>query len=150
MLMVGTASHHPAIGSPARPVTSELTGEELWNLAKLGYAPLRLLLGTSVYSLGFSRGIGAFFSGLSRGEVSSVTKLIYEARANCLQHIHDEATSLGADGVIGVKVYIYEIGSSFVEVMAIGTAIKKNSHINTQSEVLPPQAIIRDRDTFFD
>src|SRR5258705_538762 len=47
MLMIGTASHHPGLGDPARPVTSELTGEELWNLAKLGYAPLRLCLGTS-------------------------------------------------------------------------------------------------------
>ena len=32
--MVGTASHHPALGNPTRPITSELTGEELWNLAK--------------------------------------------------------------------------------------------------------------------
>jgi uncharacterized protein YbjQ (UPF0145 family) len=150
MLMVGTASHHPAFGERDRPVTSELTGEELWNLAQMGYGPLRLVLGTSVYSLGFAQGIGAFFKGLSRGEVDSVTRLIYEARANCLEHVHAEAKAIGADAVIGVKVYIYEIGSSFVEVMAIGTAIKKMAALNTQSEVLIPQAIIRDRDTFFD
>src|SRR5262245_1525369 len=83
MLMVGTASHHPAFGKRLRPVTSELTGEEVWNLARLGYAPLRLLLGTSVYSLGFARGIGAMFQGLSRSEVDSVTELIYQTRANC-------------------------------------------------------------------
>ena len=150
MLMVGTASHHPAFGNPERPVTSELTGEELWNLAKLGYGPLRLVLGTSVYSLGLARGIGAWFSGLSRGEVSSVTQLIYEARANCLEHIDKEAREIGADGVIGIKVHIYEMGSSFVEVMAIGTAIKKMPQLKTQSDLLIPQAIIRDRDTFFD
>lgn len=150
MLMVGTASHHPALGNPARPITSELTGEELWNLARLGFAPLRLLLGTSVYSLGLSGGIGAFFQGLGRGEVTGVTQLIYEARANCLEHINKEAKEIGADAVIGVKVFIYEIGSSFVEVMAIGTAIKKMSGLNTQTELLIPQAIIRDRDTFFD
>src|SRR5205807_39643 len=62
MLMVGTASHHPALGNPTRPVTSELTGEELWNLTEMGYAPLRLMLGTSVYALGVTGGIGAFFS----------------------------------------------------------------------------------------
>src|SRR5207244_3430831 len=71
-------------GQRDRPVTSELTGEELWNLARMGYGPLRLLLGTSVYSLGFAQGIGAFFKGLSRGEVDSITRLIYEARTNCL------------------------------------------------------------------
>lgn len=150
MLMVGTASHHPAFGRPDRPVTSELTGEELWNLARLGYAPLRLVLGTSVYSLGIARGIGAFFQGLSRGEVDSATQLIYQARANCLEHIHAEADAIGADAVIGIKMHIYDIGSSFVEVMAIGTAIKKMEGIRTQSETLIPQAIIRDRDTFFD
>jgi uncharacterized protein YbjQ (UPF0145 family) len=150
MLMIGTASHHPAFGNPERPVTSELTGEELWNLAQMGFGPLRLLLGTSVYSLGFARGVGAFFKGLSRGEVGSVTRLIYEARENCLAHIDAEAKAIGADGVIGIKVFIYEIGSSFVEVLAIGTAIKKMPGLGTRSEALIPQAIIRDRDTFFD
>src|SRR5262249_46002706 len=48
MLMVGTASHNAALGNPERPATSELTGEELWNLTHMGYAPLRLGLGTSV------------------------------------------------------------------------------------------------------
>lgn len=150
MLMVGTASYHPIFGELDRPVTSELTGEELWNLARLGYAPVRLLLGTSVYSLGVARGIGAFFQGFSRGEVDGVTQLIYEARANCISLIEREAQQIGADAVIGIKVHIYKIGSSYVEVMAIGTAIKKTEGISTQSAQLIPQAIIRDRDTFFD
>ena len=34
--------------------------------------------------------------------------------------------------------------------MAIGTAIRRNSDVKTQSDRLIPQAIIRDRDTFFD
>jgi uncharacterized protein YbjQ (UPF0145 family) len=150
MLMVGTASHNPALGDPDRPVTSELTGEELWNLAQLGYAPLRLVLGTSVYALGVAGGFKAFFKSFSRGEVDAVTRLIYEARENCLEHITKEAAELEADGVIGIKVYIYEIGTSFVEVMAIGTAIRRNPDVHTKTEVLLPQAIIRDRDTFFD
>jgi uncharacterized protein YbjQ (UPF0145 family) len=150
MLMVGTASHNPILGQPERPVTSELTGEELWNLTKLGYAPLRLLLGTSVYALGFTGGVSTFFRSFSRGEINAVTKLVYEARANCLAHIEQEAEDLGADGVIGIKLFIYEIGSGFVEVMAVGTAIKRNSQVHTQTEQLPPQAIIRDRDTVFD
>jgi len=150
MLMVGTASHHPAFGSPDRPITSELTGEELWNLARLGYAPLRLLLGTSVYSLGIAQGIGAFIKGLSRGEVGSVTQLIYEARANCLHHIESEATQIGADAVIGTKVFIYELGGGYVEVMAIGTAVKRMPGITTESDHLITQAVISDRETLFD
>lgn len=150
MLMVGTASHHPALGSPSRPITSELTGEELWNVVALGYAPLRLLLGTSVYALGFAGGVTTFFRSFVKGEINEVTRLIYEARENCLAHIEAEAKEIGADGVIGIKLFIYELGSSFVEVMAIGTAIKRNPQMKTQYNQLPPQAIIRDRDTFFD
>ena len=87
---------------------------------------------------------------LARGEIDAVTRLIYAARENCLEHIRKEAEAIGADGVIGTKVHIYEIGSGLVEVMAIGTAIRKNSAITTHSAQLIPQAIIRDRDTFFD
>jgi uncharacterized protein YbjQ (UPF0145 family) len=150
MLMVGTASHNPALGELAKPATSELTGEELWNLTQLGYAPVRLLLGSSVYSLGFSGGIKAFFSSISRGEVASMTRLVYEARENCLAHIHREAESLKVDAVIGVKVFINELSGGLVEVLAIGTGMRKNNTVATHSEQLLPQAIIRDRDTFFD
>jgi len=150
MLMVGTASHNQALGTPDRPVTSELTGEELWNLTQMGYAPLRLLLGTSVYALGFAGGVSAMFRSLSRGEVNEVTRLVYEARENCLAHIRNEAEDLEADGVIGIKVFVYEISRGLVEVMAIGTAIRRNRSVSTHSEQLLPQAIIRDRDTFFD
>jgi uncharacterized protein YbjQ (UPF0145 family) len=150
MLMVGTGSYNAVLGQPKVPVTSELTGEELWNLTQMGYAPLRLVLGTSVYSLGFIGGLSAFFQSFSRGEIDEVTRLIYDARENCLEHIRAEAEELRADGVIGIKVYIYELGGGLVEVMAIGTAIRKHASVRTQSEQLIPQAIIRDRDTFFD
>src|SRR5437899_2293776 len=91
MLMVGTGSHNPALGTPEKPVTSELTGEELWNLTQLGYAPLRLVLGTSVYALGFAGGVSSFFRALSRGEIPEITRLVYDARENCLAHIRNEA-----------------------------------------------------------
>src|SRR5207302_5818339 len=126
------------------------TGEELWNLTTLGYQPVRLLLGTSVYALGFSGGLSTFFRSFSRGEVNAVTRLIYEARENALDHVRREAEEIGADAVIGVKLFISEIGNSFVEVLAIGTAIKRNAECKTHSPQLVPQAIIRDRDTFFD
>ncbi len=150
MLMVGTASHNRVLGQLNRPVTSELTGEELWNLTQMGFAPVRLVLGTSVYALGFTGGLSAFFRSLSRGEISEVTRLVYEARENCLAHIRNEAKALQADAVLGIKVFVYEISRGLVEVMAIGTAVRKLQGVHTQSEQLIPQAIIRDRDTFFD
>lgn len=150
MLMVGTGSWNPQLGQPKTPYTSELTGEELWNLTQLGYAPLRLVLGTSIYALGFAGGFTAFFRSFARGEIDEVTRLIYDARENCLDHIRREAQGLKAHSVIGIKIFIHEIGAGLVEVMAIGTAIRKHPGVATQSDQLIPQAIIRDRDTFFD
>ena len=34
----------------ANPITSDLTNEEMWNLVHMGYLPLKLVLGTAVYS----------------------------------------------------------------------------------------------------
>ena len=82
--------------------------------------------------------------------MTALTRLVYEARENCLEHIHREAADLKIEAVIGVKVFINELSGGLVEVLAIGTGMRKNNAVATQSETLLPQAIIRDRDTFFD
>ena len=63
MMMLGTASRNNAlpVAHDAEPVTSDLTCEEMWNLTNMGYHPLKLLLGTAVYSLGVIGGLKAVF-----------------------------------------------------------------------------------------
>ena len=149
LLMTGTASYHPAVSPGGVPetgvVTSELSGEELWNLAQMGYVPHQLVMATSVYSLGVAAGIGAMFQGLARGELPEVTRLIYQARENCLDLVRREAEALGADRVIGNRLQIREIGSGLVEVVAIGTAVKKREDMRPQTAQLIPQAVITDK-----
>lgn len=151
MLMVGTASKHDmddAVFEKLGVVTSDLTAEEMWNLAKIGYAPLQLVLGTSVYSMGFVGGIMASFKNLVKGEISEMTELIYSAREESLAKVKAQADAIGADDVVGVKTYIYNIGSGMIEFLAIGTAVTRTKTAKTASDQLPPQAIIRDKDTF--
>ena len=62
------------------PVTSDLTGEELWSLSALGFAPVKLLMSTSVYSLGAIGGLKAMFKGFVKGEISDLTTMVYDAR----------------------------------------------------------------------
>jgi uncharacterized protein YbjQ (UPF0145 family) len=149
MLMLGTASHNPALPASAtqEPVTSDLTCEEMWSLANLGYVPLKLVLGTAVYSLGLVGGLKAMFKSFTRGEISDLTSLIYDAREHALGLIKSEAAAIGADDVVGIKTHIHELGN-LIEFMAIGTAVKKVSGIATVTPQLPPQAIIKDRDTW--
>jgi uncharacterized protein YbjQ (UPF0145 family) len=150
MYMAGTACFHPRIAQALTgpPVTSDLTGEELWGLAQLGYIPMKLLISTSVYSLGAVGGIKAAFQGLLRGEIADLTTLIYDARENVFDRIQREANALGADEVVGIKTYIVELGSSLVEIFAVGTAIRKLEGIGVATATLPAQAIIRDKDTW--
>jgi hypothetical protein len=49
---------------------------------------------------------------------------------------------------VGIKTYIIELGSSLVEIFAVGTAVRKLSGMGVKTQVLPAQAIIRDKDTW--
>ncbi|MBC7973262.1 MAG: heavy metal-binding domain-containing protein [Verrucomicrobia bacterium] len=150
MVMIGTASKHPAlpIGFNQNPITSDLTNDEMWGLMNQGYMPVQLVLGVSVYSLGLVGGITSFFKSFVRGEIHELTTLIYGAREEALAHIAEEARRYSADQVVGIKTYVYNLGGGIIEFLAIGTAVKKMPGVSTQSETLPPQAIIRDQDTF--
>jgi uncharacterized protein YbjQ (UPF0145 family) len=151
MMMVGTASKHPLLAAyGAEPVTSDMTNEEMWNMVNIGYLPLRLVMGVSVYSLGFTGGIFAALQGLGGGEVTGLTEILYEAREKALGRIEAEAERLQADEVVGVKTRVYDLGGGLVEFMAIGTAVKKVDGAKTRTELLIPQAIIQDQDTFVD
>ena len=150
MVMLGTASYHPALPEEYRqnPVSSDLTNEEMWNLIHMGYMPIQLVLGVSVYSLGIVGGITAAFKGLARGEISELTTLIYEARENAIAKIAQDAKACGADDVVGIKTYVYQLGNGIIEFLAIGTAVKRMPGLATASPDLPSQSIIDDKDTF--
>ncbi|MEO8673680.1 MAG: heavy metal-binding domain-containing protein [Tahibacter sp.] len=150
MTMTGTAAFHPALPADAGPVTSDLTGEELWTMSKLGYAPMRLLLSTSVYSLGVIGGVKSFFQSFTQGELPELSKLVLEARGVAMSRLKAEADSIGADTVVGVKTFIHHIGSGLIEFLAIGTALKKVSGVGVQTPELPAQAILHDKDTWID
>lgn len=150
MLMIGTASHNPNIPKDMGIVTSDLTTEEMWNITSMGYVPYKLLIGTSVYSLGLIGNIASFLKNFTRGEISQLTTLIYDAREESLNKISTEAQEIGADDVIGIKTYVYSLGNGLIEFLAIGTAIKYvGPQIKTESDTLLPQAIIQDKDTFY-
>ena len=144
LLLTGTASHHAQL-EPGRVATSELTGEELWNLAALGYAPQQLVMATSVYSLGVAAGLGALVKGVQRGELPEVTRMIYEARENCIELLRREAESIGAERVVSTRLTIREIGQGMVELVAIGTAVRPAPEgMKPASPALIPQAVIAD------
>ncbi len=150
LLMTGTASHHQRLIQAPKPdqvVTSELTGEELWNLSAMGLVPVQLVMATSVYSLGVVGGIGSMFQGLTRGELPELTKLVYEARERCLDLLRQEAERFGGEQVVGNKLSIRELAPGLLEIMALGTAVRRAEGFRPMTPALIPQAIIVDRDS---
>jgi uncharacterized protein YbjQ (UPF0145 family) len=150
MFMAGTAAYHAQLPAEfqSAPVTSDLTGEELWGMTQLGYMPIKLLISTSVYSLGAIGGIKAAFRSFVKGEIGDLTTLIYDAREHVFDRMKREAAAVGAEEVVGIKTYIIELGSSLVEIFAVGTAVRRLPGMGVKTQTLPAQAIIRDKDTW--
>jgi uncharacterized protein YbjQ (UPF0145 family) len=152
LLLTGTASFHPMFSSGPVPanqvITSELTGEELWNLAAMDLVPHQLVMATSVYSLGVASGVGALFRSLAKGELPQVTQLVYAARENCLELLRKEAIQIGAERVLGNKLQIRELAQGMIEIVAVGTAVRRapSPQARPASPALIPQAVIVERD----
>src|SRR5205085_7378056 len=92
-------------------------------------------------------GIKAMLKGFARGEISDLTSLIYDAREHAIGLIRDEANAIGADDVVGIRTHITEF-NGLLEFLAIGTAVKRHPDLTTLSPTLPPQAVMKDKDTW--
>lgn len=140
MFMFGTAAKHPAL--PANRVAScELSADELWSAAKMGYAPVRVVMATSVYSLGALGGWVAAVKSMASGEVTALTRLVYDARESALDMLEEDARACGAEIVLGADVRIQDLGNGLVEFMALGSGMRRVDAMKTSSEALPAQAV---------
>ncbi len=141
MLMTGTAVQHDLFKSEGNIMTSHLSHDEVWSLARMGYVPKQILMDTTVFSLGFMQGFKSVFKLLSLQEIPELSHLFDQARKNVLSRMKEKARMINAEEVIGIKTYIYHLGHGLFEFLAIGTAIVKMSGIKTQSESLPWQVV---------
>lgn len=151
MSLTGSACYHPQFskGTQDELVSSGLSAVDLWSFAKLGYAPMRFLLETSVYSVGMAGSLASTMKAFLGGEVNSLTKMMHEARMKTLASLNQQAEILGADEVMGVKTYVYSLGNGLLEFFVMGTAMKKLTGMNTQSEQLVSQAFQAGADIFY-
>ena len=72
-------------------------------MTSLGYAPIKLLMSTSIYSLGLTGGFLAAFKSFRRGEINELTRLVHDAREMAIDRLKSEADQLGAEDVVGVR-----------------------------------------------
>ncbi|HZU77812.1 MAG TPA: heavy metal-binding domain-containing protein [Dehalococcoidia bacterium] len=100
--------------------TSDLSVNEFLLIKEAGFHPRGLVLGSSIYHIGF-----ATRSWASSREVQALTQAMYSARELAMARMEEEASVLGADGVVGVRLDVgfYEWGRGTAEFIAIGTAV---------------------------
>jgi uncharacterized protein YbjQ (UPF0145 family) len=101
--------------------TCDLSPNELLVVRQAGFDPLGLVLGSSIYHIGFQQA-----SWSKNEEMGVLTQAMYHARELAMTRMEEEADQLGADGVVGVRLTIgrYEWGAELAEFIAIGTAVK--------------------------
>jgi uncharacterized protein YbjQ (UPF0145 family) len=101
--------------------TSNLSVNEFLLVKQAGFDPLGLVLGSSIYHVGFDR------SGWKESAESSVlSQAMYQARELAMTRMVEEAGELGADGIVAVNLDIgrFQSEDEAAEFIAIGTAVK--------------------------
>ncbi|WP_130492912.1 heavy metal-binding domain-containing protein [Motilibacter rhizosphaerae] len=107
-------------GTPGSLFTSDLSVNEFLLVREAGFRPLGLVVGSSIYHVGFQS------RQWSRNqELEKLTQAMYHARELAMARMEAEAEALGADGVVGVRLEIEfkEFGNDLAEFIAVGTAV---------------------------
>jgi uncharacterized protein YbjQ (UPF0145 family) len=112
--MRGTGDH-PAF------FTSDLSVDEFLLVEQAGFEALGLVLGSSIYHVGFQ-----WQKWSVSQELPVLTGAMYHARELAMTRMEEEADLLGADGVVGVRLVFkqYAMDEGVLEFQAIGTAIR--------------------------
>jgi uncharacterized protein YbjQ (UPF0145 family) len=85
---------------------------------------LGLVRGNTIRARHLGRDILAAFRNIVGGEIHDYTKLLAESREQALDRMVDEARSIGADAVIGVRFSTSMLAHGAAELLAYGTAVK--------------------------
>ena len=85
---------------------------------------LGLVRGSAIRTRHVGRDIMAALRNLVGGEVPEYTKLMAQSREQAIQRMVEEAESLGADAIVGVRFTTSMVMSGAAEMLAYGTAVK--------------------------
>ena len=82
------------------------------------------VFGLTVRSRNVGSQIGASFKSLVGGELKGMTKMLSEGRQHAQQRLVEEAEGKGANAVLAFRFDTSELGSTWTEICAYGTAVR--------------------------
>ncbi|MDK0704452.1 heavy metal-binding domain-containing protein [Clostridium perfringens] len=82
-----------------------------------------LVKGSTVRCKNIGKDIASGFKNLVGGEMNSYTEMLTEARQIAIGRMVDEAESLGANAIIGMRLVSSSLAAGAAEMVAYGTAV---------------------------
>ena len=88
------------------------------------YEEMGIVSGSTIQSKNFVSDFGQGLKSIVGGELRSYTDMMEKARNKATRRMVDQAVSMGADAIIGVRYTTNSIMAQAAEVLVFGTAIK--------------------------
>ena len=85
---------------------------------------LGLVKGSTIRCKNIGRDFGAAFKQLVGGEIKAYTDMMNESRQIATDRMVAEATTLGADAIVNVRIATSAVMEGAAEVIVYGTAVK--------------------------
>jgi uncharacterized protein YbjQ (UPF0145 family) len=82
------------------------------------------VFGLTVRSRNIGSQMGASFKSLVGGELKGMTKMLADGREHATQRLIEEAEAKGADAIVAFRFDTSELGSTWTEICAYGTAVR--------------------------
>ena len=82
------------------------------------------VFGLTVRSRNVGSQIGASLKSLVGGELGGMTKMLAQGREEAIARLTEEAESKGANAIIAMRFDTSELGSTWTEICAYGTAVR--------------------------
>jgi uncharacterized protein YbjQ (UPF0145 family) len=82
------------------------------------------VFGLTVRSRNIGSQIGASFKSLVGGELKGMTKMLAEGRDHATERMIEAAQGKGADAVLAFRFDTSELGATWTEICAYGTAVR--------------------------
>ncbi len=82
------------------------------------------VFGLTVRSRNIGSQVGASFKSLVGGELKGMTKMLAEGREHATQRLTEEAEGKGANAVVAFRFDTSELGDTWTEICAYGTAVR--------------------------
>ena len=82
-----------------------------------------LVKGNTVRTRHIGKDLTAVFKNIAGGEIREYTKLMAEAREQCLDRMREHAAQQGANAVVGVRFMTSSVMQNAAELLAYGTGV---------------------------